>query len=176
MGWRQGTTARPPTAQRSRLNRTLSLPQSGRLVLGANLNCSESRRWAACPSCASTRTRIAHGERLDCHSTGTEDAASAMMRRQTAATIAASCVRSQPCVSVRSSCRPNRASGTTAGLLVRRPPRVELESRLGCGSGPHADVPACVLTSRRAVSALSKRTSSRHRRMTDFVTRSRHAA
>jgi hypothetical protein len=81
MGWRQGTTARPPTAQRSRLNRTLSLPQSGRLVLGANLNCSESRRWAACPSCASTRTRIAHGERLDCHSTGTEDAA-ALPERQ----------------------------------------------------------------------------------------------
>jgi hypothetical protein len=34
-----------------------------------------------------------------------------------------------------------RASRTTAGLLVRRPPRVELESRLGFGSGTHADAP-----------------------------------
>jgi hypothetical protein len=37
---------------------TLNLPQSGRLVLGADLNCSE-----ACPSMC--RTRVAHGDRVD---------------------------------------------------------------------------------------------------------------
>jgi len=31
--------------------RHLSLPQRGRLVLGANLNCSESRRWPALSMC-----------------------------------------------------------------------------------------------------------------------------
>ena len=41
----------------------------------------------------------------------------------------------------------------TAGLLVRRPPRVELESRLGCGSGTHADVPG---RNRLAVSAFGQ--------------------
>jgi len=33
-------------------------------VLGSDLNCSESRVWAAGPSSASSQSRIAHGERL----------------------------------------------------------------------------------------------------------------
>ena len=44
----------------------LNLPQKGRLVLGADLKCSESRRWLA-PQCVSSQTRIAHGERLGGH-------------------------------------------------------------------------------------------------------------
>src|SRR5215472_4677592 len=47
-------------------NGTLSLQQAGRPVLGADLNCSESRRWPA-PQSASSQSRIAHGERLDGH-------------------------------------------------------------------------------------------------------------
>src|SRR5262245_12763923 len=43
--------------------RHLSLPQRGRLVLGVDLNRSESRRWPAAQR-ASSQTRIAHGERL----------------------------------------------------------------------------------------------------------------
>src|SRR5215471_5023661 len=46
--------------------RHLSLPQRGRLVLGADMNRSESRRWPA-PQSASSQTRIAHGEWLDGH-------------------------------------------------------------------------------------------------------------
>src|SRR5262249_5912289 len=43
--------------------RHLSLPQRGRLVLGVDLNRSESRQWPAAQR-ASSQTRIAHGERL----------------------------------------------------------------------------------------------------------------
>jgi hypothetical protein len=46
--------------------RTSNLGQRGRLVLGANLKCSESRGWPA-PHVPLTRTRIAHGEGLDGH-------------------------------------------------------------------------------------------------------------
>jgi len=46
--------------------RTSSLPQGGTQVLGANLKCSESRCWPR-PQCASSQSRIAHGERLDGH-------------------------------------------------------------------------------------------------------------
>src|SRR5262245_39782258 len=45
--------------------RHLSLPQRCRPVLGADLNCSESRCWPA-PQVPPAR-RIAHGERLDGH-------------------------------------------------------------------------------------------------------------
>ena len=48
--------------------RTLNLPQRGRLALGADLNCSESR--LAGPQSASSHTRIAHGERLGGHGVG----------------------------------------------------------------------------------------------------------
>jgi hypothetical protein len=40
-----------------------SLPQGGLQVLGANLKCSESRRWAAYPSMC--WTRIAHDDEVD---------------------------------------------------------------------------------------------------------------
>src|SRR6516164_5347351 len=46
--------------------RTSNLGQRGRQVLGADLKCSESRRRAAL-NVSLTRTRIAHGERLDGH-------------------------------------------------------------------------------------------------------------
>jgi len=48
--------------------RTFSLPNRGRQVLGADLNCSESR--LAGPQSASSHTRIAHGERLGGHGVG----------------------------------------------------------------------------------------------------------
>jgi hypothetical protein len=47
----------------------LSLPQSGLQVLGADLNCSESRRRPA-PSIAFNQTRIAPGKRLYGHVDG----------------------------------------------------------------------------------------------------------
>jgi hypothetical protein len=56
-----------PGDPRSRFAATLSLTRSDRHVLGADLNRSESRLCAACPSCASDQPRIAHGERLDGH-------------------------------------------------------------------------------------------------------------
>jgi hypothetical protein len=42
---------------------TSSLPRGGPQVLGANLKCSESRRWAAYPSMC--WTRIAHDDGVD---------------------------------------------------------------------------------------------------------------
>src|SRR4029450_10377513 len=46
--------------------RTPSLPQGGLQVLGANLKCSESRDWAACPSYGSTPNQDS-GSRLRTH-------------------------------------------------------------------------------------------------------------
>src|SRR5215831_3567226 len=58
----------PPTRMgcRRSVYRKLSLPRGGWKVLGADLNCSESRRCPA-PHCASNQTSIAHGERLYGH-------------------------------------------------------------------------------------------------------------
>ena len=147
--------------------RTFSLPNRGRQVLGADLNCSESR--LAGPQSASSHTRIAHGERLGGHGVGCTTHFSALgVHVRPARSIfsnALNLCRSAIASFVRSPwrycptrllCRPTREPAPLApskGHAAAAPPSSVMNSRRHSVSLVNADPVAPVILRRREARA-----------------------